>query len=115
MHNTYLAAGSDDDEKMISSIDNGLFVTKLGGGSSGGNFAIAVKAGYWIRDGKLAEPVGGMSLSGNSLDIIKRVDAVGKILKPDLGGGFCGAASGLVQTTCYEPRFRVSAMRVGGV
>ena len=115
MHNTYLAAGEDDDDEMISSIDNGLFVTELGGGSSGSNFAVAVKAGYWIRDGKLAEPVGGMSLNGNSLDVIKRVDAVGKNLQPDLGGGFCGAASGLVQTTTYEPKFRVSFMRVGGV
>ena len=115
MHNTYLAAGEDDDEEMIRSIDNGLFVTELGGGSSGSNFSIAVKSGYWIRDGKLAEPVGNMTLSGNSLDIIKRVDRVGSTLKLDLGGGFCGADSGLVQTTNYEPRFRVSSMRVGGM
>ena len=115
MHNTYLDAGEDDDEEMITSLDDGLLVTEVGGGSSGANFSVAVKYGYRIRSGKLAEPVSGIVLSGTSTELIRRVDRVGKTLKKDLGGGFCGAASGLVQTTAYEPRFRVSSMNVGGV
>lgn len=115
MHNTYLAAGQDDDEEMITSIDNGLLVTEMGGGSSGRNFSVAVHYGYWIRDGKLSEPVSGLTLSGSSTELIRRVDRVGKTIRVDEGGGFCGADSGLVQTTNYQPRFRISAMNVGGV
>ena len=100
---------------MISSIDDGIFVTEVGGGSSGANFSVAVKYGYHIRGGKLAEPVSGITLSGNSCELIRRVDRVGRTLKKDLGGGFCGASSGLVQTTTYEPRFRISSMNVGGI
>lgn len=115
MHNTYLAAGEDDDQEMISSIENGLLVTQMGGGSSGRNFSVAVQYGYWIRNGKICEPVSGMTLSGSSTELIRRVDRVGKTIKIDEGGGFCGADSGLVQTTNYQPRFRISAMNVGGV
>ena len=115
MHNTYLAAGEDDEEEMIRSLPEGLYVKTLGGGNSGTDFSIAVLDGYWIRNGQIAYPVKNVTLGGNSLDIIKRVDRVGRILVPDLGGGFCGASSGLVQTTAYQPRMRVTAMSVAGM
>ncbi|MDO5423790.1 MAG: TldD/PmbA family protein [Eubacteriales bacterium] len=114
MHNTYLAAGEDDEEEMIRSLPEGLYVTGLGGGNSGSEFAIAVTDGFWIKNGQISHQVKGVTLSGNASDIIKRVDRVGKKVIPDLGGGFCGASSGLVQTTAYQPRMRVSAMNVAG-
>ena len=114
MHNTYLAPGEDEETEMISSLENGLFVTKIGGGSSGANFSIEVKDGFLIQHGKITDRVSGINLSGISTEIIKRVDRVGKILVPEIGGSFCGAASGLVPTTAFQPRFRVSAMNVGG-
>lgn len=114
MHNTYLAAGQDDEAEMIRSIPDGLYVKSLGGGNSGTNFTIAVLDGYLIKNGQIGDQVKGVTLSGNSLDVIKRVDSVGKNLVPDLGGGFCGSVSGLVQTTAYQPQMRVSAMSVAG-
>ena len=115
MHNTYLAPGNDDEEEMITSVDKGLFVTKLGGGCSGANFSLAVEDGFWIEKGKLTDRVSGLTLSGSSAEIIQRVDRVGKILIPEKGGSFCGAASGLVPTTAFQPRFRISSMNIGGI
>lgn len=115
MHNTYLAAGQDEEAEMISSLDKGLFVTKIGGGSSGANFSVEVKDGFMIENGRIADRVSGINLSGVSTEIIKKVDRVGKNLIPEIGGSFCGAASGLVPTTSFQPRFRVSSMNVGGV
>lgn len=114
MHNTYLAAGKDDEDEMISSVDKGILVTRLGGGSSGENFSIAVKEGFWIENGKITDRIGKFTLSGPSAQIIHRIDRVGKKVVPDFGGSFCGASSGLVPTTAYGPRFRVSEMSVGG-
>lgn len=114
MHNTYLAPGKDEEEEMIASVDKGLFVTKIGGGSSGANFSVEVKDGFMIEHGKIGDRVSGINISGVSTEIIKRVDRVGKILIPEIGGSFCGAASGLVPTTAFQPRFRVSSMSVGG-
>ena len=107
MHNTYLAAGEDDEEEMIRSMGDGLFVTELGGGDSGVEFSIAVKEAYWVRNGSVSHQVKGITLSGNSIEMIQRVDRVGKRLVPEKGS-FCGASSGLVPTTAFQPRIRIS-------
>lgn len=114
MHNTYLEVGKDDEEKMIKDVDYGLYVTQLGGGSSGNNFSVAVNYGYLIEKGKLTKPVSGLNLSGTSTEIIQRIDAVGKKQVYEEYGSFCGANSGLVQVTAFCPQFRVSSMNVGG-
>ncbi len=113
MHNTYLAAGEDDEEEMIRSMDEGLYVKELGGGDSGVEFSIEVKEAYWVRNGSISHQVKGITLSGNSMEMIKRVDRVGRILVPEKGS-FCGASSGLVPTTAFQPRIRISGMTVGG-
>jgi TldD protein len=113
MHNTYLAAGEDDEEEMIRSMGDGLFVTELGGGDSGVEFSIAAREAYWVRNGSVSHQVKGINLSGNSMEMIQRVDRVGKKLVPEKGS-FCGASSGLVPTTAFQPRIRISRMTVGG-
>ena len=114
MSNTYLATGSDDDEEMISSVDEGLLVKRLGGGTGGREFSIAVSEGYWIKNGKISHRLrSGFVLNGRGIDMIKKVDMVGSTLKTD-SGGFCGADSGLCPVTSFQPRMRISLMPVGG-
>ena len=115
MHNTYLAAGDDDEEEMIRSMGEGLFVKELGGGNGGTEFSIEVKDAFWVRNGEISHQVRGITLSGNCMEIIKRVDRVGRILVPEAGGSFCGASSGLIPTTAFQPRMRISEMSVSGV
>lgn len=113
MTNTFLAPGTDDEEEMIRDIDRGLFVTGCGGGSGGREFSIEITEGWWIENGRLVHPVSGLTLNGRGMEVIKLVDRVGSRLAPDFGG-FCGASSGLVPTTAFQPRIRVSAMAIGG-
>ena len=113
MTNTYLAAGTDDEEEMIRDIDRGLFVTGVGGGSGGREFSIEVTEGWWIENGKLVHPVSGLTLNGKGPDVIKRVDRVGSKMAYDYGG-FCGAGSGLIPTTAFQPRMRITEMAIGG-
>lgn len=115
MHNTYLAAGEDDEEEMIGSMGDGLFVTELGGGNGGIDFSIEVKDAFWVRGGKISHQVRGITLSGNCMEIIQKVDRVGKRLMPEEGGSFCGGPSGLLPTTVFQPRMRISEMSVGGL
>lgn len=113
MSNTYLAPGEDDEKEMIRSIPEGLYVKTIGGGTGGMQFSLEVKEGYWIKNGQIDHQVKGMMLTGNGIDVIKNIDRVGKCLKPEMGG-FCGAASGLVPTTSFQPRVRISHMNIGG-
>jgi TldD protein len=114
MHNTYLAAGDDDEDEMIRSMGEGLFVKELGGGNGGVEFSIEVKDAFWVRNGEISHQVRGITLSGNCMDIIRRVDRVGRRLVPEDGGSFCGGPSGLVPTTAFQPRIRISEMSVSG-
>ena len=72
---------------------------------------MSVAEGYWIKDGKLAHRVKGLTLNARGIDLIKRVD-LGKNIETE-GGDFV-FASGLVTTTSFQPRMRVSSMTVGG-
>lgn len=114
MSNTFLELGQDDNEEMISSLAEGLYVKSLGGGTGGVLFSIAAKGAYLIKNGKIDKPVRNVMLTGNGSEVIKKVDRVGNKMGYDTGG-FCGADSGLIPTTAYQPRVRISEMLIGGV
>jgi PmbA protein len=64
---------------LLADVKEGVLVTGfLGGNSNGttGDFSLGVK-GFRIRAGAIAEPVGEMNLSGNHLELWKRLAAVG--------------------------------------
>lgn len=112
MSNTFLAPGTDKEEDIIASVKEGLFVQSIGGGTGGMQFTLNVNEGYWIQNGKIAWPVKGVMMTGNGIDVIKKVDMVGDRLAGE-GGSFCGAASGLVPTTAFQPMVRISDMAIG--
>lgn len=112
MSNTNVCPGTDDDEEIISSIDEGLYVKTLGGGCSGAQFSVDVQDGYWIKDGKPAYPIKGTTLTGRGIDVLKKIDRVGSRMGL-ADSAFCGASSGLVPTTNNQPRIRISEMEIG--
>jgi PmbA protein len=65
--------------ELLADLREGVLVTGfLGGNSNGttGDFSLGVK-GFRVRGGAIAEPVGEMNLSGNHLELWKRLAAVG--------------------------------------
>lgn len=115
MRSTYIAAGQDDNEEIISSMGNGLYARKMGGGSvnpATGEFNFSVAEAYLVKDGKIAHPVRGASLIGRGSEILMKIDRVGKNL--ELAQGMCGSKSGSVPTDVGQPMIRVSSITVGG-
>ena len=115
MRNTYIAAGSDDNDEIISTMGDGLYARKMGGGSvepTTGKFNFAVDEGYLVKDGKIVHPVRGASLIGRGSELLLRIDRVGTDMK--MAQGMCGSLSGSVPTNVGQPRIRVSAITVGG-
>lgn len=113
MSNTYLAPGSDDEDEMIRSLAEGLYVKRLGGGSGGSIFSLLCTEAYLIKNGQIDRPVKNCMITGRGIDVIKKIDRVGSKLQAEYGG-FCGAGSGLVPTTSFQPQVRISEMTVGG-
>jgi len=115
MTNTFLANGSDANEEIIASIENGLYCRKMGGGSVNpltGAFNFAVTEGYLVRNGKIAQPVRGASLIGTGAEILQNIDMVGTNL--ERAQGMCGSESGSIPTDVGQPLIRVSSITVGG-
>lgn len=115
MTNTFILDGEDKNEDIIASVDYGLYARDMGGGSvnpATGGFNFAVKEGYMIRNGKIAEPVRGASLVGTGSEILMKIDMVGQNLRR--AQGMCGSSSGSIPTDVGQPMIRVSSITVGG-
>ncbi len=115
MSNTFICAGTDKRDDIISSTENGLYAAKMGGGSVNpltGEFNFAVMEGYMIRSGKICEPVRGATLIGKGYEVLLNIDMVADDLV--LGQGMCGSVSGSVQTNVGQPMIRISEITVGG-
>jgi PmbA protein len=71
--------GARSQPELLAELRDGILVTGfLGGNSNGttGDFSLGVR-GFRVRGGALAEPVGEMNVSGNHLELWKRLAAVG--------------------------------------
>ena len=115
MSNTYLAVGKDKIEDMIQSIDYGVYCEKMSGGSvnpATGDFNFAVDTARLIENGKVKHLLKGITLIGNSKDILKNVEMVSDDLA--LSAGFCGSKSGMIPVTIGQPTIKVSSILVGG-
>lgn len=76
--NMYIAPGERSKEEVISSITEGLLVTKLSGLHSGtntisGDFSVAA-SGFHIKGGKIASPVKQITIAGNFYDVMKNIE-----------------------------------------
>lgn len=115
MSNTYILPGDGNLKDMISSIDNGLYAEKMGGGSVNpmtGEFNFSVSEGYIIKNGKLDKSVRGASLIGRGEEILKEISMVGSDI--ELAAGMCGSVSGSVPVCVGQASIKVDNITVGG-
>ena len=115
MSNTFIAPGDDDPKKIISSVDKGFFVRKMGGGQVNtvtGEFVFEVSEGYLIEKGQTGELVRGATLIGNGPEVLKSMDMIGN----DIGFaiGTCGKDAQGIPVSDAMPTVRIPEMVVGG-
>ena len=72
--------GKKSEEEMISSIEEGVYLTELQGLHSGvnaqsGNFSLQC-AGFMIRDGKKAEPLTLITVADNLINVFKNIKCI---------------------------------------
>ncbi len=117
MTNTSIEAGETSFADMIADIDEGIYaVNWLGGQTAMEMFTFRAMEGFMIRKGKLAEPLRGVTLTGNVFETLKAIDAVGDDFRWDPGGGNCGKGgqSGLPVGN-GSPHVRLVRCVIGGV
>jgi TldD protein len=114
MTNTMISPGNTDPEEIISSVNNGLLVKRMGGGQvdvTNGDFVFEVAEGYLIENGKVKHPVRGAILTGNGPKILEIIDMVGS----DIGfqTGVCGKYDH-APVSDAQPTIRIPEIVVGG-
>ena len=117
MTNTFMLAGEDDPEEILSSVDNGLYAVSFGGGQvdiTSGKFVFSASEAYLIENGQIGAPVKGATLIGNGPDVLTRVSRIGHDLALDEGVGTCGKDGQGVPVGVGQPTIRVDALTVGG-
>jgi len=91
MRNTYMEAGDWDPEEIIRETKEGFYLKGALGGQadSNGEFTFSIQEAWRIENGELVEPFRGVTISGNAVEVLKSIDAVGKDLKINSPGN-CG-------------------------
>jgi len=115
MTNTMIAPGNSDPQTILSEVDRGLYVTRMGSGqvnTVNGDFVFEVSEGFLIRNGKIDHPVRGATLTGNGPEVLSKIDKVGNDL--GFGLGTCGKDGQGVPVADAQPTIRVPELTVGG-
>ncbi|MCZ6600837.1 MAG: metallopeptidase TldD-related protein, partial [Acidobacteria bacterium] len=110
-----IAPGSDDPEAILASVKDGIFIAHMGGGEvdiASGQFVFHCAEAWRIREGKLAESLRDVTLTGNGPEILRTIDRVGN----DIGFqvGTCGKDGQGVPVADAQPTLRIPAIVVGG-
>lgn len=115
MSNTMILPGKDDPQKIISSVDDGVFVVKMGGGQVDtvrGDFVFEISEGYIIEKGRVGEMIKNATMMGNGLKVLQEIDMVGTDL--GYGIGTCGKDGQGVPVSDAQPTLRIPEIVVGG-
>ena len=115
MTNTWIEPQNNSPEDLISDIKLGIWAGNwLGGQTNGEMFTFASGEARMIRDGKLAESIKDVNLTGNVFQTLKDIDGIGNDMYWDESGG-CGKSgqSGL-SVGVGGPSIRIKNMVVAG-
>jgi len=115
MTNTWIARGKTPVKDLFTNIKEGVYAANWFGGMTNGEmFTFSAGEAWMIRDGKIAEPVKNVTLSGNVFKTLANIEAVGDDFYWDESGG-CGKGgqSGL-PVGCGGPSLRINNVVVGG-
>ena len=115
MTNTWIARGNTPVPDLFQDISEGVYARNwLGGMTNGEMFTFSAGEAWMIRNGKLAEPVRDVTLSGNVFKTLANIEAIGDDFYWDESGG-CGKGgqSGLA-VGCGGPSLRIKEVTIGG-
>lgn len=115
MSNTFIAPDGMKFDEMLSELKDGIYLKGSRGGQVNpgeGVFQFNAERGFIVRNGEITTSLRDVSLSGNTLEILNNVSAVGNDL--EMNQGRCGKAGQLVPVSDGSPHVLVNRATVGG-
>ena len=117
MTNTFMLGGKAEPEQMLAELKDGIYATNFGGGQvdiTSGKFVFQCTEAYRVRDGKIEEPLKGVTLIGDGPTVLTQIKHVGNDMELDPGIGVCGKAGQGVPVGVGQPSLYVENLTVGG-
>ncbi len=115
MTNTYIEPKSVSFSDMIADIKEGVYARNWHGGTTSMEmFTFSAGEAYMIRNGKIAEPLRPVVLTGNVFTTLKNIDAIGNDLDMNEGGGCGKSGQSPLPVSNGSPHIRIRHCLVGG-
>ena len=115
MTNTFIEPSESSFEEMLSEIKKGVYVRDwYGGMTSLEMFTFSCGEAYMIRQGKLAELLRPVVLTGNVFVTLNNIDAIGNDLQMNQGGGCGKGGQSPLPVSNGSPHIRIQRCLVGG-
>ncbi|MFM6189897.1 MAG: TldD/PmbA family protein [Planktothrix sp.] len=115
MTNTWIERGDTSVNDLFSDVTEGVYARNwLGGMTNGEMFTFSAGEAWMIRNGKLAEPVRDVTLSGNVFTTLADIEAIGDDFYWDESGGCGKGGQNGLPVGCGGPSLRIRNVVVGG-
>lgn len=115
MTNTYIEPGTLSFKEIISDIKEGIYAKDwYGGTTSLEMFTFSASEAYMIRNGKIAELLRPVVLSGNVFVTLDNIDAIGNDLQMNQGGGCGKGGQSPLPVANGSPHIRIRRCLIGG-
>jgi TldD protein len=116
MTNTFMEPGETPFEEMLAETPDGIYaVGMLGGQTNMEMFTFSAEEAYRIRDGKIAEKIRDVVLTGNVFKTLQNIDRVGSDFRMYGGLGGCGkGGQSPLRVGDGGPHCRIRDVVIGG-
>jgi TldD protein len=115
MTNTYIEPRSASFDEIIGDIKEGIYAKNwYGGTTSMEMFTFSAGEAYMIRNGKIAEMIRPVVLTGNVFNTLMNIDAIGNDLDMNQGGGCGKGEQNPLPVSNGSPHIRIRRCLVGG-
>ncbi|MFN3361314.1 MAG: TldD/PmbA family protein [Pseudanabaenaceae cyanobacterium] len=115
MTNTWIGRGKTPVADLLNDIPLGVYAANWKGGMTNGEmFTFTAGEAWMIRNGKLAEPVRDVTLSGNVFQTLADIEAIGDDFHWDESGGCGKGGQNGLAVGCGAPSLRIRNVVIGG-
>ncbi|NOZ21156.1 MAG: TldD/PmbA family protein [Planctomycetes bacterium] len=116
MTNTYIDPGQATFEDLIGSVDKGIYACDMQGGQTMMEmFTFSAAYGYRIENGKVADLIRDITLTGNVFETLHNIDGFANDFEVHQTGGGCGkGGQSPLPVTFGSPHIRIRNVVLGG-
>ncbi|HML02269.1 MAG TPA: TldD/PmbA family protein [Candidatus Bathyarchaeia archaeon] len=117
MRNTYFDRGDRKFEEALKELNQGIYAIDTSGGQveDTGTFLFKAVRGYWVEKGELKYPLRDVALTGNILELLKKIDTICDDLRIDATPfGGCGKINQRAYVGTGGPHIKIKDVLFGG-